>query len=290
MMVEQQNSGNSTHDLHWPHHCLELRHSGSRACACLRERWFRLLQMGRHQLLAGLKRLFLNISRTVTRDVLITFSPTAGPSRLNTTGKGKAGKIHLPREIFRSMSSKTVPVVVTVLNIQQFDMFKEANQTAQVLDNTVVGITVGESSISGLRDPVKLTFAHKELPRSVTPQCVFWDPSKGQAGGWRSSGCATQPGDKGTVCSCDHLTFFTLLLVTIPFPAAPACALAVLPAHFCGPLGVMSSHTGTVTVVLRKAKVPKPSPAPVQEGSSTSAEPDRLEKAPALFRLWHSKA
>ncbi|NWR04554.1 AGRG3 protein, partial [Paradoxornis webbianus] len=161
---------------------------------------------------AGLKTLLLNVSRPVTRDVLITFSPTAGPSRLNATKKGKAGKIHLPREIFQSLRSQTVPVVVTVLNIQQFGMFKEANQTAQVLDNTVVGVTVGESSISGLKDPVQLTFTHRELPQSVTPQCAFWDPSKGQAGGWRSTGCVTQPGDKGTVCSCDHLTFFTLLL------------------------------------------------------------------------------
>ncbi|NWI72126.1 AGRG3 protein, partial [Dryoscopus gambensis] len=162
--------------------------------------------------LAGLKTLLLNVSRAVTRDVLITFSPTAGPSRLNTTEKGNAGKIHLPREIFQSLSSQTVSVVVTVLNIQQLGMFKEVNQTAQVLDDTVLGITVGESSISGLQNPVQLTFTHRQLPHGVTPQCVFWDPSKGQAGGWHSSGCATQTGDNGTVCSCDHLTFFTLLL------------------------------------------------------------------------------
>ncbi|NXR66717.1 AGRG3 protein, partial [Rhadina sibilatrix] len=195
-----------------------------------------LLQLGRHRWLAGLKTLLLNVSRAVTRDVLITFSPTAGPSRLNTTEEGKAGKIHLPREIFQSLSSQTVPVVVTVLNIQQFGMFKELNQTAQVLDNTVVGITVGESSISGLQDPVQLTFVHRELPQSVTPQCVFWDPSKGQAGGWRSSGCVTQPGDKGTVCSCDHLTFFTLLLnqaldgstaKALPAVATAGCAVAM---------------------------------------------------------------
>ncbi|NWV45738.1 AGRG3 protein, partial [Daphoenositta chrysoptera] len=171
-----------------------------------------LLQSGLHSRLAGLKTLLLNVSRAVTRDVLIAFSPKAGPSRLNTTEKGKASKIHLPKEIFQSLSSQTVSVVVTVLNIQQLGMFKEVNQRAQVLDNTVVGITVGESSISGLQDPVQLTFAHRQLPLGVTPQCVFWDPSKGQAGGWRSSGCVTQPGDKGTVCSCNHLTFFTLLL------------------------------------------------------------------------------
>ncbi|KFV15995.1 putative G-protein coupled receptor 97, partial [Tauraco erythrolophus] len=89
---------------------------------------------------------------------------------------------------------------------------QEVNQTGQVLDHTVVGITVGETSIFGLQDPVQLTFAHEELPHAVTPQCVFWDLSKGQAGGWSGSGCVTQPGDKRTVCSCDHLTFFTLLL------------------------------------------------------------------------------
>ncbi|NXJ96013.1 AGRG3 protein, partial [Corythaixoides concolor] len=162
--------------------------------------------------LAGLKVLLLNVSRAVTHDVLISFSPTEGPRVLNTTEHGKAGKIQLPTEIFRSLSSWAVRVVVTVLNIQQLGMFKEVNQTGQVLDHTVVGITVGETSISGLQDPVQLTFTHRELPHAVTPQCVFWDPSRGVAGGWSSSGCATQPGDKGTVCSCDHLTFFTLLL------------------------------------------------------------------------------
>ncbi|NXF69772.1 AGRG3 protein, partial [Ciccaba nigrolineata] len=162
--------------------------------------------------LAGLKVLLLNVSRAVTHDVLITFSPTEGPRVLNMTEKGKAGKVQLPREIFRSMSSWTVRMVVTVLNIQQLGMFEEVNQTGQVLDDTVVGITVGDTSISGLQDPVQLTFAHGQLPNNVTPQCVFWDTSKGQAGGWSSSGCVTQPGDKGTVCSCDHLTFFTLLL------------------------------------------------------------------------------
>ncbi|XP_039931237.1 adhesion G protein-coupled receptor G3 [Hirundo rustica] len=248
--VEQQNTGNSTLILHWSQHCLELWRSESRACACLRKRWLRMLQLGQHRWLAGLKTLLLNVSRAVTHDVLITFSPTAGPSRLNTTEEGKAGKIHLPREIFRSLSSQTVPVVVTVLNIQQFVVFKEANQTGKVLDNTVVGITVGESSISGLRDPVQLTFAHGELPTSVTPQCVFWDPSKGQAGGWRSSGCGTQPGDKGTVCSCDHLTFFTLLL-NRALDGSTAKALMVVATAGCGVAMAFSIFTMAFCIFIR---------------------------------------
>ncbi|NXI95463.1 AGRG3 protein, partial [Psophia crepitans] len=170
---------------------------------------------------AGLKVLVLNVSKDVTHDILITFSPTEGPMMQNVTEEGKRGKIQLPREILQSLSGETVRVVVTVLNIQQLGMFEEVNQTGQVLDNTMVGITVGKTSISRLQDPVQLSFAHEQLPSmsqpsisppGVTPQCVFWDPSKGQAGGWSSSGCVTRPGDKGTVCSCDHLTFFTLLL------------------------------------------------------------------------------
>lgn len=46
---------------------------------------------------------------------------------------------------------------------------QELNQRGQVLDNTVVGITVGEMSISGLQDPVQLTFAHRQLPHVSEP-------------------------------------------------------------------------------------------------------------------------
>uniref|UniRef100_A0A8V5H8K7 G-protein coupled receptors family 2 profile 2 domain-containing protein n=1 Tax=Melopsittacus undulatus TaxID=13146 RepID=A0A8V5H8K7_MELUD len=90
--------------------------------------------------------------------------------------------------------------------------------------------------------PLTEALADAGLPplQGITPQCVFWDPSKGliltgaslgpgvsavpgvwghhpvpvagQAGGWSSSGCDTQPQNKETHCSCDHLTFFTLLL------------------------------------------------------------------------------
>ncbi|XP_061225048.1 adhesion G protein-coupled receptor G3 isoform X3 [Neopsephotus bourkii] len=243
VMVEQEERGERTLSPDLPQRCPELGRSGSPACACLRERWLRLLQaVGPvlHSHVPGVKVLLLNVSRAVTQDVHIAFSPTEHPRMLNATGKGKAGEIYLPRGIFWSLSSQTVHVVVTVLNIPQLGMFQEVNQTGQVLDNTVVGITVGETSISGLRDPVHLTFAHGQLPHGITPQCVFWDPSKGliltgaslglgvgavpgswghhtvlvsgQAGGWSSSGCDTQPWDKGTRCSCDHLTFFTLLL------------------------------------------------------------------------------
>ncbi|XP_056356600.1 adhesion G protein-coupled receptor G3-like isoform X2 [Oenanthe melanoleuca] len=251
MTVKQQSPGDSRHVLGLSQRCPELWRSASRACACLRERSFRLLQSGQHNWLDGLKTLLMFVTRAVPRDILIAFSPTEGPSRLNTTEEGNTGKIHLPKEIFQSLSNKAVPVVVTVLNIQQLGMFKENNQTAQVLDNTVVGITVGESSISGLQEPVQLTFTHRELPQGITPQCVFWDPSKGQAGGWCSRGCVTQPGDKGTVCSCDHLSFFTLLLLNPALDGSTAKALTAVATAGCGVAIAFSIFTMAFCIFIR---------------------------------------
>ncbi|GAB0195763.1 adhesion G protein-coupled receptor G3 [Grus japonensis] len=165
-MVELK-EGDETLSPDLPRRCPELGRSGSLACACLRERWLRLMQSPRPVLRdgpAGENMLLLNVSRAITHDVLITFSPTEGPRMQNTTEEGKTGKIQLPREIFQSLSSWTVHVVVTVLNIQQLGMFEEVNQTGQVLDNIVVGIMVGETSISGLQDPIQLTFVHEQLP------------------------------------------------------------------------------------------------------------------------------
>ncbi|NWY55513.1 AGRG3 protein, partial [Chionis minor] len=170
-----------------------------------------------------------------------------GPSMLNMTEKGKAGKIQLPREIFQSLSSWTARVVVTVLNIRQLGMFEEVNQTGRLLDDTVVGITVGETSISGLRDPVQLTFTHGQLPH-VSQLCPpFISPP---AGGWSSSGCVTQPGDKRTVCSCDHLSFFTLLL-SPALDRSTAQTLVAVATTGCGVAMAFSIFTIAFCIFLR---------------------------------------
>ncbi|XP_067158943.1 adhesion G protein-coupled receptor G3 [Apteryx mantelli] len=195
--------------------CKELWQASNLACRCLREKTYRFLQSASFsggEKIAGLKALLVNISRAILHDVVFSFSPSEGPKRINSTDKGNTSKIQLPRELFQSMRNRTAQVVVMVLNIKQLFIFKETSWTQHILDNTVVGITVRDTRVTGLRDPVRLTFTHGQLPRSMSPQCVFWDPSKGQGGDWDTSGCVTQHRDKRTVCSCDHLTFFTLLL------------------------------------------------------------------------------
>ncbi|XP_062442891.1 adhesion G protein-coupled receptor G3 [Rhea pennata] len=217
--------------------CKELQQARNLACRCLREKTHRFLQsasFSTSKKIAGVKALLVNISRAILHnDVIFSFSPSEGPKRINSTERGNTSKIRLPRELFQSMSSQTAQVVVMVLNTKQLSMFMETNRTQHILDNTVVGITVVDVRVTGLRDPVQLTFTHRQLPNSVRPQCVFWDPSKGQGGGWNTSGCITQLGDKGTVCSCNHLTFFTLLLSST-LDRSTARALMVIANVGCG--------------------------------------------------------
>ncbi|XP_048815010.1 adhesion G protein-coupled receptor G3 [Lagopus muta] len=209
--LEEHGEGRSL-TLELPHQCMELRHSGQPACRCLRARWLRMVQFAEQNSTAGLRALHLNVSRAMAQGLLLAFSPAEGPAVISSAEEGTAGTIRLPGGAFPSPSSQAVRVVVTVLNIQQLAMFQEDNQMGKVLDDTVVGIVVGNGDVSELQDPVQLTFAYQQLPHNVTPLCVFWEPSKGQAGGWSSHGCVTQPKDKETVCTCDHLSFFTLLL------------------------------------------------------------------------------
>ncbi|NXA53028.1 AGRG3 protein, partial [Nothocercus julius] len=182
-----------------------------------------------------------------------------GPKRINSTETGNTSKIRLPRKLFQSMSSQKVHVVVTVLNVTQLAIFKqESRQTRHILDNTVVGITVGDTTITGLQDPVQLTFTHGQLPRRVVfffASCSLLSSFAGQGGGWDTSGCVTELGDKGTICSCDHLTFFTLLL-SPTLDRSTARALKVIANVGCG-LAVTFSVFSTVFYVFLRCTYKK---------------------------------
>ncbi|XP_050779253.1 adhesion G protein-coupled receptor G3 isoform X2 [Gopherus flavomarginatus] len=114
-----------------------------------------------------------NVSTSITHDLTFTLTPNEVPKELDTSVKGNVSNIKLPRGLFQSIHNETDYVKVAVL----------------VLDVGKVG-----------------------LFKNVSGQCVFWDTKKGKRGGWNTSGCVTTLRDKETVCCCDHLTFFTLLM------------------------------------------------------------------------------
>ncbi|KAG6927042.1 adhesion G protein-coupled receptor G3, partial [Chelydra serpentina] len=155
-----------------------------------------------------------NVSTSTAHDLVFTLTPNEVPKALGTSVKGNVSNIKLPRGLFQSIHNETayVKVAVLVLDVGQVGLFKDPDQTGTMLDNVMVSVKVGGRQIAGLNDCVELTFSHGLLPPNVARRCVFWDTKKGQRGGWNTSGCLTELRDRETMCCCDHLTFFTLLM------------------------------------------------------------------------------
>nr|XP_025037495.1 adhesion G protein-coupled receptor G3-like [Pelodiscus sinensis] len=136
------------------------------------------------------------------------------PREGNASVRGHVSSVKLPQGIFQSLHNKTdhVKVAIMVLNVEQWGLFKDPDQTGTMLDNVMVSVNVGDRETAAFNNCMELTFSHSPLPLDTARHCVFWDPKKGLRGGWNTSGCLTDCRERETVCCCDHLTFFTLLL------------------------------------------------------------------------------
>uniref|UniRef100_A0A8C8XCM2 Adhesion G protein-coupled receptor G3 n=1 Tax=Panthera leo TaxID=9689 RepID=A0A8C8XCM2_PANLE len=86
--------------------------------------------------------------------------------------------------------------------------------------------------------------------QNMTFSCVFWDVTKGSTGDWSSTGCSTELSAKRTVCRCDHLTFFALLLRPI-LDRATVQALVRISQAGCGASMIFLAFTVVLYAALR---------------------------------------
>ncbi|XP_043556489.1 adhesion G-protein coupled receptor G2-like isoform X44 [Chiloscyllium plagiosum] len=136
-------------------------------------------------------------------------------------GSPQAGfaMIELPSSLFKNLSLEELDSVSRI----QFSfhekptLFQDSNITnTSMLNSHIIASSVNANiSISDLADPVKITFKNLQLAQdNLTVECVFWDFRKNNgSGGWNSQGCTTaQITSNQTVCECNHLTHFGVLL------------------------------------------------------------------------------
>ncbi|XP_065272440.1 adhesion G-protein coupled receptor G1 [Emys orbicularis] len=127
-------------------------------------------------------------------------------------------EVNLPRILFAQVKGRVrnAEKRVVLMDINNKALFRDQN-SSRVLGEKVIGITVGNTSVSGLPQDVVLKFFHVQLPRNVTPQCVFWDMNSSHSqGSWKNDGCETETGNNQTVCRCNHLTYFAVLMMSSP--------------------------------------------------------------------------
>ncbi|XP_061667928.1 adhesion G-protein coupled receptor G6 isoform X2 [Syngnathoides biaculeatus] len=108
----------------------------------------------------------------------------------------------------------SLPIRINFLFFSTTSLF-QLEQEGRTLISYVVASSVGNRSISNLQDPVEIHISHLSPQTILSPVCVFWDFSmNGGAGGWNDDGCrvAEKSDLDKTVCLCDHLTHFGILM------------------------------------------------------------------------------
>ncbi|XP_051485563.1 adhesion G-protein coupled receptor G1-like isoform X2 [Apus apus] len=155
---------------------------------------------------------------------VLRVQPTPAPQHLAfSSQREKGGEVHgfavdLPSSLFM-MAKEREDVVehrVLLMDINSQTMFQDEN-SSHILGDKVVGISLVDTVVANLSDPVVLTFFHHQLSRNVTPLCVFWqEDTTGRLGSWDTYGCVTAPGSSWTDCRCNHLTYFAVLMVSSP--------------------------------------------------------------------------
>ncbi|XP_004410546.1 PREDICTED: probable G-protein coupled receptor 112 [Odobenus rosmarus divergens] len=96
----------------------------------------------------------------------------------------------------------------------QTSLFKTGSAT-KALSTFVVSASLSDTSIENLAEPVVINLQHVEgNQNSDWVHCAFWDfGSNNGQGGWNSSGCKVKDTNVNhTICQCDHLTHFGVLM------------------------------------------------------------------------------
>ncbi|XP_049573555.1 adhesion G-protein coupled receptor G5 isoform X2 [Syngnathus scovelli] len=153
--------------------------------------------------------------------------------------------IRLPGDFLSSLSDTMLFCMVTwPRSIWNFT-------SEELYQNRLLGLSVRGKNISGLRERVNITVNTVTVNETQSPRCVFLNFSTKS---FSSSGCWTiwEPGQTDVTCSCDHLTYFGILLVSAPLSDTDEAVLTYLSVIGCSLSLVALVITLLLFVVKRK--------------------------------------
>ncbi|XP_033972383.1 adhesion G-protein coupled receptor G5-like isoform X40 [Trematomus bernacchii] len=126
----------------------------------------------------------------------------------NSVSDSDKVSVQLPRELDAGSENTIVFCMLT---------WPDANWTireasAELHESRLVGLSVRGKNISGLQERVNITLA-VSVNDTQKPSCVFLNVFTKD---FSTDGCLTlwEPGQRNIICSCDHLTYFGVLVVS----------------------------------------------------------------------------
>ncbi|XP_051559393.1 adhesion G protein-coupled receptor E3-like isoform X2 [Myxocyprinus asiaticus] len=99
----------------------------------------------------------------------------------------------------------------TMENVLRPDFFNTSDDTVKTMMSTVISATLPKTDNRALTKPVNFTLKHiRDFDSSSKLSCVYWNISE-----WIVDGCSVvKTNSSHTVCSCDHLSTFALIMQT----------------------------------------------------------------------------
>ncbi|XP_046844222.1 adhesion G protein-coupled receptor B1-like isoform X2 [Xenia sp. Carnegie-2017] len=205
----------------------------------------------------------LNGNQSITYDnasaLLLLSAPSAGftfPS-MKLKGRKKVNEsISFPDDLVKTNSGEQRYFVgISYNNLHKFlskniTKFRQKPNTHLTLTSNIIAAAVYPPLKTNLTNPIKITFDHK-ISDDREPVCSFWNHSirtgNKISGQWSSEGCEfdkneSTPGH--TVCRCNHLTNFALLLqrrtdsyveqpLSLKIITIVGCSLSILACLLC---------------------------------------------------------
>ncbi|XP_068060601.1 adhesion G-protein coupled receptor G4 isoform X3 [Anomalospiza imberbis] len=143
-------------------------------------------------------------------------------------------------------------------------LFLDDSLMMERLNTYVVSASIENASIQNLIEPVTVTLHHIDQNRgNAAVHCVFWDFGKNNGlGGWNTSGCEMEYTDMNyTICFCNHLTHFGVLLdlARTEIDVTHDHILTLISYAGCGASSLFLGITLTTYLTLEKVRRDNPS-------------------------------
>ncbi|XP_047589056.1 adhesion G-protein coupled receptor G6 isoform X3 [Lutra lutra] len=145
-------------------------------------------------------------------------------------------------------------------------LFQDVETKKYTLVSYVMACSIGNMTIQGLKDPVRIKIKHMRNQAVLHPICAFWDLNKNEGSGfWNTSGCVTQRNsdESETVCLCNHLTHFGVLMdlqrTASQLDARNTKVLTLITYIGCGISAIFSAATLLTYVAFEKLRRDYPS-------------------------------
>ncbi|KAM6911594.1 adhesion G-protein coupled receptor G2-like [Lycodopsis pacificus] len=127
------------------------------------------------------------------------------------------GSIRLPPSLTQDLTNEQQQLATRVqFNFyQESTVYQDRSLGNRKLISGILGASVANLSIRELQDEVVIILRNSEpVPANFEATCVFWDFTlNDESGGWNQRGCSVRSStDNETVCGCNHLTSFAILL------------------------------------------------------------------------------